>query len=98
MVFRVFYSAKNGYYKVVPCYECDRLSRVEIDLTRRAADAERRLHEFVPEPPFGDAVVKEFHACEVGAEQSRASLLRARDERVAHTSTHALSFGSSERS
>jgi hypothetical protein len=76
----------------VPCQECDRLSRDEIDLTRRASEAETRLQRFSPEPPFGEAAVNEFRACEQGAEESRAALLRARDERLAHTSTHSLTI------
>jgi hypothetical protein len=76
----------------MPCVECDRLSRQEINLTRLASEAEARLHDFSPEPPFSDAVREDFRARERGAEESRTSLLRARDERVAHTSTHALTI------
>ena len=76
----------------MPCQECDRLSRHEIDLTRRASEAETRLEHFCPEPPFDEAVVNEFRAREQSAEESRASLLRARGERVAHAGTHSLTI------
>jgi hypothetical protein len=76
----------------MPCVECDRLSRQEIELTRRASEAEARLHDFCPEPPFSDALREEFRARERGAEESRTCLLRARGERVAHTSTHTLTI------
>ena len=77
---------------IVPCEECDRLSRNEIALTHRASEAETRLQLFSPEPPFGEAAVQEFRACERRAEESRASLLRAREERLAHTSTHVMTI------
>ena len=93
-VARAFCRLKNGYHGFVPCQECERLLRHEIDLTRRASEAETRLEDFCPEPPFGEAVVNAFRACEQRAEESRTSLLRARGERVAHAGTHLLTLRS----
>jgi len=65
---------------------------VEIECTRRAADAQSRLEAFYPEPPFGGAAAKELRAYLRTAEQSRASLESAKRERVAHAETHSLTL------
>ena len=74
------------------CQECERLSREEIEWTRHVSETEARLQRFSPEPPFDEAVVNEFRACEKGAEESRASLSRARAQRAEHTSKHSLTI------
>jgi hypothetical protein len=71
----------------MPCLECDRLLQVEIDLTRRAAHADDRLHRFSPEPPFNAEVVTELRAIEQTVEEARAKLLQIRSERAAHSNT-----------
>ena len=75
------------------CQECERLSRVEIELTRGAAQADARLQQFCPEAPFGAAVLTELRGFERKVEEARACLLRSRAERKAHVDTHALTIG-----
>lgn len=79
---------------MVSCEECDRLTLEEMNLTRSAADADVRLQEFSPEPPFGEDARREFRDREVRAEDARAALLRVRKERVAHGNSHWLSVRS----
>jgi hypothetical protein len=76
----------------VACKECERLSREEIDLTRRAAHADARLQQFSPEPPFGDVVLNELRAIEQKVEETRAGLLRAKSERIAHMKAHSMTM------
>lgn len=76
----------------VACNECERLTRVEIESTRRAADAQSRLQAFYPEPPFGEAAANELHGYQDEVEKARASLDKAMRERAAHGETHLMTL------
>jgi hypothetical protein len=83
-------NGREGVELAVPCVECDRLSKLEIECTRRAENAYGHLRSFVPEPPYGAAAAAAFQHCEQAAENCRASVEEARRKRVAHGQTHAL--------
>jgi hypothetical protein len=74
------------------CVECDRLSRAEIEATRRADAAESRLQKFHPEPPFGETAAKELKRYLRGSEDSREAVTRARSIRIAHAESHSLTI------
>ncbi|MEO8594096.1 MAG: hypothetical protein ABI759_12310 [Candidatus Solibacter sp.] len=68
------------------------MDKVEIECVRRVDSAQSRLHAFLPEPPFGEASVIELQLCERATESARASLDKAKHERVAHRETHAMTL------
>jgi len=76
----------------VPCSECDRILREEILATRRASEAQTRLQDFYPEPPFGAAAAEILRICQKDTEDTRANLLRIQSERAEHATIHALSL------
>ncbi len=76
----------------MPCEECDRLSRAEIEATRSAVAAESRLQNFFPEPPFGESAAKELKRCQRASEDSREAVNVARGQRVAHAESHSMTM------
>ena len=74
------------------CEECERLSRAEIEATRRAADAEAHLQAYYPEPPFGKVAVDELKRRQRALEESRAAVDLSRTRRTAHESIHSLTI------
>jgi hypothetical protein len=74
------------------CEECERLSRAEIEATRRAADAEADLQAYYPEPPFGEVAVNELKRCQRALEESRAAVDLTRTRRTAHAKIHSLTI------
>jgi len=76
----------------VACTECDRLSKREIECRRLADVAQLHLQAFSPEPPFGEATIRELRALEQSIEKCRASFDTAHRERIAHLETHALTM------
>ncbi len=74
------------------CKECERLSRAEIEATRRAVAAEIQLQSFYPEPPFGETAANQLKSFQRAFEESRATVDEARTERVAHMQTHAMTI------
>ena len=77
---------------IMACAECDRLSKLEVECTRRAEISQELLNSFVPQPPYGSDASTEFRRYEQAAEESRASMDKARRERVAHFESHALTL------
>ena len=65
---------------------------MEIEWMRRAEAAHMRLHAFVPEPPYGEAAVRELRECEMVTEECRATLDATRKEFKSHLETHALTL------
>ena len=78
----------------MPCAECERLSRAEIEATRTAVAAEIELESYHPEPPFGEAASEELKRCQRASETSRAAVDLARSRRVAHAQLHCLTITS----
>ncbi len=74
------------------CSECERLSKAEIEWTRRAEIALARLKAFSPKPPFGEAAANELRGFEHAIEACRAALETTRLQRIAHRETHALTI------
>jgi hypothetical protein len=74
------------------CEECERLSRAEIEATRRAADAEADLRAYYPGPPFGEVAVNELKRCQRTLEESRAAVDLTRTRRTAHAKIHSLTI------
>ena len=74
------------------CGECERLDKVEIECARRASSAQSLLQSFSPEPPFGETAANQLRMFENAAEQSRASLDRAKRERALHDESHAMTL------
>ena len=74
------------------CEECERLSKAEIEATRRAADAEAGLQAYYPAPPFGKVAVNELKRCQHALEESRAAVDLARTTRTAHAKLHSLTI------
>ena len=74
------------------CAECDRLSKAEIEATRRAAAAQSALDDYSPAPPYGEAAVREFGRFQREFEESRELVQSTRARREAHSQTHALTL------
>jgi hypothetical protein len=85
-------SIRKGYDKNMACSECSRLEKAEIDCARLASDASSLLESFSPEPPFGEVAANQLHSFELGLELSRASLEKAKRERLEHMETHKLTM------
>ena len=74
------------------CEECKRLSRAEIEATRRVAEAEADLQAYYPEPPFGEVAAEELKRCQRALEETRAAVNLTRTRRTAHARTHSLAI------
>lgn len=74
------------------CVECDRLSKAEIEATRRAAAAQSSLDDYSPAPPYGEAAVREFGRFQREYEESRELVQSTRANREAHSQTHSLTL------
>jgi len=51
-----------------------------------------RATAVAPEPPFGETAANQLRMFEYEAEQSRASLDRAKRERTVHSESHAMTL------
>jgi hypothetical protein len=74
------------------CEECERLSKAEIEATRKAADAAADLQAFYPEPPFGEVAAEELKRCQRTLEESQMVVNLTRTRRTAHARTHSLTI------
>ena len=76
----------------VKCEECERLSRAEMEATRKSADAAAGLQAYYPEAPFGEVAAEELKRCQRTLEESQAVVNLTRIRRTAHAKTHLLTI------